>query len=113
MQWGRTTEGHLHYPELVRHSRIKIAVAAWAYEFNYRPIMSDQDYDILSAKVHAQRNIATGNHRLDRFFQRHFDPNTGLWIHKHPDLAGIENIYARFYYPTLYRKEIRRRRRNR
>lgn len=112
--WGRTPEGFPNMPELVRHDRIKVAVAAWAYEHNYRPIMSDAEYDQLSQRVDRQRNVATGNHRLDRFFQRHFDASTGLWIHKHPDKPGLENIYARFYYPALYRKEIRRRdRRNR
>lgn len=90
MSWGTLSE-------LVRHSRIKVAVAAWAYENNHKPIMSDADYDELSALVDAERNIATGNHRLDRFFQRHFDAHTGLWIHKHPDQRGLENIYARYY----------------
>ena len=109
--WGINELGLPHIQELVRHDRIKIAVAAWAYEHHYKPIMSDAEYDSLSAKVDRQRNVATGNHRLDRFFQRHFDASTGLWIHKHPDPQGIENIYARFYYPALYRKEIRRKER--
>lgn len=111
-QWGLLPGTNIkNIVEHVRHDRIKIAVAAWAYEKGYRPIMSDADYDSLSARVDQQRNVATGNHRLDRFFQRHFTRDTGLWIHKHPDLRGIENIYARFYYPALYRKEIRRRER--
>lgn len=110
-KWGVLESGHKDIVAHVRHDRIKIAVAAWAYEKGYRPIMSDAEYDALSQRVDRQRNVATGNHRLDRFFQRHFDANTGLWIHKHPDLSGIENIYARFYYPALYRKEIRRKER--
>lgn len=83
--------------ERVRRARIRVSIAAWAYEFNRKPIMSDHDYDELSQLVHEQRNIATGNHRLDRFFQRHFDPNTGMWIHKHPNLPALENIYARVH----------------
>jgi hypothetical protein len=90
MSWGSLVER-------VRHSRIKIAVAAWAYEHNHKPIMTDKAYDELSRLVHSQRNIATGNHRLDRFFQRHFDPDTGLWVHKHPHPQLLENIYARYY----------------
>lgn len=89
-KWGTLTER-------VRHSRIKISIAAWAYENNHKPILSDSAYDELSKLVDRERNIATGNHRLDRFFQRHFDPDTGLWIHKHPDQPGLENVYARCY----------------
>ncbi len=103
--WGT---GHAGLTELVRHSRIKIAVAAWAYEHSFPPIMSDQDYDALAQLVHQERNIATGNHRLDRFFQRHFDPHTGLWVHKHPDKAGLENIYARYYQQPKRRRRKRR-----
>lgn len=103
--WGT---GHEGLTELVRHSRIKVAVAAWAYENNHRPIMSDQAYDELSKLVDAERNIATGNHRLDRFFQRHFDPSTGLWVHKHPNIPALENIYARYYQQPKRRRRKRR-----
>ena len=89
-KWGTLSE-------LVRHHRIKVAVAAWAYENNHRPIMSDQEYDTLSTTVHNTRNVATGNHRLDKFFQRHFTPHTALWIHKHPNIPALANIYARYY----------------
>jgi hypothetical protein len=104
MPWGTLIEQ-------VRRDRIIVAVAAWAYEKNYKPTMSDGDYDQLCERVHSQRNVATGNHRLDRFFQRSFDPDTGLWVHRHPDQAGLENIYARYYYPALYKDAIKRARR--
>lgn len=104
-QWGTGPAG---LTELVRHSRIKVAVAAWAYENNHRPIMSDAAYDELSLLVDAERNIATGNHRLDRFFQRHFDKDTGLWIHAHPNIPGLENIYARYYQQPKRRRRKRR-----
>lgn len=102
MKWG-------HLSELVRHSRIKIAVAAWAYEFGPHPIMSDKDYDALAELVHQERHIATGNHRLDRFFQREFNPDTGMWVHRHPNKAGLENIYARYYYKPKKRRRRKRR----
>jgi hypothetical protein len=92
--WGTGPAG---LTELIRHSRIKISVAAWSYENNHRPIMSDRDYDKLSLLVHSQINIATGNHRMDRFFQRHFDPSTSLWIHRHPNIPALIDIYARYY----------------
>lgn len=102
--WGSLTEQ-------VRRDRIRIAVAAWAYEHNHKPSMSDGDYDALSERVHSHRNVSTGNHRLDRFFQRSFDPDTGLWVHRHPNIAGLENIYARYHYPALYKEAIKRARR--
>ena len=95
----------------VRRDRIRVAVAAWAYEKQFRPTMTDAAYDELSERVHSQRNVATGNHRLDRFFQRSFDPDTGLWVHRHPDIAGLERIYAQVWYPMLYADELKRQRR--
>lgn len=96
--------------EQVRRNRIRLSVAAWAYENNHKPTMSDQAYDALSQQVQAQLNIATGNHRLDRFFQRHFTPDTGLWIHKHPNPQALENIYARYHQPERNRRRRRKRR---
>lgn len=90
MKWGLLSER-------VRRDRIKVSVAAWAYENNRKPIMSDSKYDKLSDKVDKERRIATGNSRLDNFFKRHFDKDTGLWVHKHPNPKGLENIYARYY----------------
>ncbi len=97
--------------EQVRRDRIRVSVAAWAYEESYKPIMTDQEYDELSERVHSQRNVATGNHRLDRFFQREFNPDTGLWVHRHPNIPALENIYARYHYPALYKDRIKRARR--
>lgn len=84
--------------ELVKRDRIKVSIAAWAYEFNHRLIMTDAAYDSLSQQVQTQINIATGNHRMDRFFQRHFTAHSGLWIHEHPNIPGLANIYARYYH---------------
>lgn len=94
----------------VRRDRIRIAVAAWAYEKDLRPTMTDGDYDAMSERVHSQRNVATGNHRLDRFFQREFNPDTGLWVHRHPDQKNLERIYAQVWYPILYAHELKRQR---
>lgn len=94
----------------VRRDRIRIAVAAWAYENKHRETMTDAEYDQLSERVHSQRNVATGNHRLDRFFQREFNPDTGLWVHRHPDTKGLERIYAQVWYHILYAHELKRQR---
>lgn len=105
-KWGTGPAGVI---EQTRRDRIVVSVAAYAYENRYQPIMSDADYDALSERVHIERNIATGNHRLDRFFQRNFQPDTGLWIHKHPDLPGIINIYARWYHVPKKRRRRKKR----
>ena len=89
MSWGSLSEK-------IRRSRIKIAVAAYAYTYS-TPIMSDQTYDRLSQQIHKTRNIATGHHRLHRIFQRHFDPYTSLWIHDHPHLRQIQDLYYKHY----------------
>lgn len=95
--------------EIVRRNRIRLSIAAYAYEYHYPPVMSDSDYDALSLVVHQTINIATGNHRLDRFFQRHFNPDTSLWIHKHPNPSALANTYARYYYQPKKRRKKRRR----
>lgn len=91
---ARDTE-NLH--NRVRRDRIRVAVAAWAYEKGPTPSMSDQEYDALSLRVHKYRKVATGNSRLDNFFKRHFDHYTSLWIHKHPDQEGLRRIYLSVY----------------
>ena len=105
--WGKGPTG---LTERVRRDRIRVAVAAWAYENNHKPTMSDSAYDELALRVQKTLKIATGTPRLDKFFRRHFTPDTGLWVHKHPNPAGLENIYARYHQPVLKRKRRKRRR---
>jgi len=87
-QWG-------HPIEVERRNRIRLSIAAYAYEFESNPIMDDVAYDKLSYSINTK--IATGNSRLDRFFKSNFDPFSGLWIRLHPDLEGIKYLYKRFY----------------
>lgn len=75
--------------------RIKIAVAAYAYEFENDPIMSDADFDELASLI--DLNIDTGNKLLDKFFREEFDEITGQWIHKHPELEKIRQLYITHY----------------
>jgi len=75
--------------------RIRLSVAAYAYEYKDHSILSDAEYDKLSYLVDTA--IATGNRKLDNFFKKHFEPATGMWVRKHPDKAGLENIYQRYY----------------
>jgi hypothetical protein len=107
-RWGFTPTTTIINPhEVERKNRIRLSIAAWAYENSLRPIMSDQAYDELSKTI--RPTLATGNPRLDHFFRRHFSPDTGLWIHRHPNQAGLQDIYYRYYLPTLLTPEERKR----
>lgn len=83
-----------------RRRRIRLSIAAYAYEIASRPIMSDAEYDRLALLV--DTSIDTGRPELDDFFRREFDPYTGSWIHAHPGLAVIAKIYRTFWTKEVY-----------
>lgn len=89
----RPERNDLYTPEAVRQRRLRIrlAVAAYAYEFDDTPIMSDEAFDRLSREVDVEED--TGAPDLDWFFLEEFDPSTGNWIHKHPELEQVKNKY--------------------
>ncbi len=70
--------------------RIDAAVAAYAYEFEDRSLMSDHDFDELCLQI--DPSVETGRPALDHFFKTQFDPFTGSWVHQHPDKAGLRRI---------------------
>lgn len=71
--------------------RIRVAVAAYAYEMMDDPIMSDATYDTLARQIDPRK--PTCNLLMDRFFRAHFSPHTGSWVRQHPDLAGLHRVY--------------------
>jgi hypothetical protein len=75
--------------------RIRLSVAAYSYEYKDKSIMSDAEFDRLSYLV--DTSITTGNRKLDNFFKKHFEPATGMWVRKHPNKVGLENIYHRIW----------------
>ena len=81
--------------ERQRWLRIRLSLAAFAYEMLNVSIMSDAEFDRLSLEV--DPNVQTGNDLLDQFFAESFDPSSGVWIHKHPELSKIAGIYAQHY----------------
>ena len=76
-------------------NRIKISVAAYAYEYLDTPVMSDSDFDALSQLIDTKNK--TGNEMLDKFFEKHFVADSGMWIHKHPEKEKLKYLYERFY----------------
>lgn len=87
-RWGLAVEQE-------RRNRIRISVYAYAYEMRDNSLISDSEYDVLARRINPA--VTTGNHKLDLFFQKHYSPDTGMWIRSHPELDGIANIYERFY----------------
>lgn len=67
-------------------------MAAYAYEVQSDPIMSDAEFDELALRINP--TVKTGNLKCDMFFRRKFEPHTGSWVHDHPDTAGLHRIYA-------------------
>lgn len=76
--------------EVERRNRIRLSVAAYAYELLNETIMSDAEFDALAMSI--QPSMSTGHAVLDRFFMAQFDPFTGLWVRKHPDQPGLLRI---------------------
>ena len=75
--------------------RIRIAVAAYAYEVENDPVMPDADYDSLAREIDPDE--PTGSPELDAFFIAHFEPHTGSWVHKHPHLGLLKHLYQTVY----------------
>ena len=78
-----------------RRRRIRLSVAAYAYEVHNDSVMSDGEFDKECLLV--DLSVSTGNRKLDNFFKKNFDPSTGSWIHKHPEKNKLEWTYQRVY----------------
>jgi hypothetical protein len=77
--------------------RIRLSIAAYAYEMLDRPIMEDDEFDKLAQSI--QRRVGTCHPLLDEFFITQFSPMTGMWIHAHPELPKIKALYQTHYAP--------------
>lgn len=81
--------------ERQRRIRIIVTIAAYAYEFRDHSLISDANFDRLSLLV--DKDMVTGDVRMDKFFKKHFQPHTGMWIRLHPDLSRVEYLYEQVY----------------
>lgn len=82
-------------PEVERRNRIRLSVAAFAYECVGESIMSDAEFDALARSIRPE--VMTGRFGLDAFFLSRFSPDTGMWIHQHPELSKVRDLYERHY----------------
>jgi hypothetical protein len=76
-------------------NRIRLSVAAYAYEYLSESLMSDEEFDKLSLKIQPEKK--TGRVKLDNFFKKHFEPSTGMWIRKHPEKHKLKSLYEAYY----------------
>ena len=76
-------------------NRILVSVAAYAYEYLNAPIMSDADFDTLAQQIDITKQ--TGNKTLDTFFEKYFTPDSGMWVHKHPEKSKLKYLYEEYY----------------
>lgn len=83
MTWGTPVEQE-------RRRRIRLSVAAYAYEIAAEPIMSDAEYDALAHEVDVR--VMTGHPVFDEFFVAEYQPYTGAWVRRHPDQPGLRRL---------------------
>lgn len=74
-----------------RRNRIRLSLFAYAYEYENDPLTSDAEYDKLSYEI--RKDMSTSNMLIDNFFMNEFEPHTGQWIHKHPELDKLKAMY--------------------
>lgn len=90
--------------ELERWKRIRLSVAAYAYEFCSDSIMSDAEFDALALSVDPSISTVEARYtpaqkararKLDKFFKTIFSPHTGMWIRSHPELHLVAHLYEK------------------
>lgn len=80
--------------ETERRNRIRLAVYAFAYEFESDPLVNDGTFDALAKKIN--KNLKTDNELLDTFFETHFEAHTGQWIYDHPELTVLQALCKQY-----------------
>lgn len=75
--------------------RILLLLAALSYEeYNFN-ILSDHEFDALALSINTE--IDTGNPELDEWFRKEFNPSTGMWVYKFPELDKLKNKLKEMY----------------
>lgn len=75
-----------------KRRRICVALWAYAYEIMDDPLVPDEMFDRICREIDI--DIPTDRPNLDQWFREQFDPSTGMWIHRHPEMDGIRRIYT-------------------
>lgn len=81
--------------EIETRKRIKLAIYAYAYEFENHSVVSDSHFDDLAKSVDTR--VSTSRPDLDNWWASNFNPSTGQWIHKHPELDKVKGLYRAYF----------------
>jgi hypothetical protein len=68
--------------EIEIRKRIRLLIAAYAYEYLAESWLSDYEFDKLAYSI--DPTITTGHDVMDKFFKEEFHPATGSWIYDLP-----------------------------
>lgn len=79
--------------EIERRRRIRLSVWAYAYEIAGAALVPDGQFD--AEALQSDPTIRTGY--LDDWWALAFNPSTGIWIHMHPELAKVRQIYEHYH----------------
>lgn len=74
-----------------RRTRVRLCVAAYAYEMGENQTLDDAAFDALA--LSSDVTIPTG--RFDDWWYDNFNPSSGQWVLSHPDIAGLSYAYGR------------------
>lgn len=89
-------------------NRIRLSVAAFAYEIANSPVMSDGEFDSLAGEINP--SIETGHEVLDEFFRTDFVNFSGVWIHSHPELEKVKQVFemltSKIIYDLLHNRDL-------
>lgn len=97
-----------------RWLRIKVSVAAYAYEYGLGEVLTDTEFDRLSREIDPKistidpwdcEEVVKRRRKLDEFFLKRFHPDTGQWIHRHPELEKVRQTYYYHEYLGLFSKD--------
>jgi hypothetical protein len=75
---------------LETRNRIRLSLAAYAYEVMCMSIMSDEEFDTLAKSI--DLSIDTRRPDLDKWFRENFEPHTGMWIYNHPERFRLRQL---------------------
>lgn len=78
-----------HCPET--RNRIRVSLAAWAYEVHNDALLPDHLFDRLALSIDVRKSTARPD--LDEWFRDNFSPHTGIWVLNHPERDKIESLY--------------------
>ena len=71
-------------------NRIKLSVAAYAYEVLNSSVITDGEFDALAKKI--DLSVNTRRPDLDKWFRENFSPSTGMWVLSHPDRRILDTL---------------------